>query len=79
LPILVALSAFLCAFADGFGRCCPAAAEDHFLITQNKDGPNRLLMGGMLGGDIKQLHGSVRLITTEFMHQGLTSCAGPKS
>jgi hypothetical protein len=78
LPLLATFSAFLSAFASCFGWCCPTAIEGRFHITQNEDNLDRLLTRSMLGGDIKQLHGGVWLIPTEFMHQGLASCASPE-
>jgi hypothetical protein len=75
-PLLATIRAFLSAFAGGFGWCCPAAAEDHFPIAQNKDDPGRLLARGVPGGDIKQLLGIVQPAPWRLC-QGLT-CAGPE-
>jgi hypothetical protein len=78
LPLLAALSAFLSAFVGGFGWRLPAATGDRFPITHNKHCLDHLLARGMLGDDIKQFLGRVRLIADEFMHQGLASCGRPE-
>jgi hypothetical protein len=52
LPLLAALITFLGDFASGFRWCYSAAIEDHFLLTQNKDGPDHILSRGVPCGDI---------------------------
>jgi hypothetical protein len=60
LPLLAALSAFLSAFAAGFGWCCSTAAGDRLPVAKNKSSHDGLLSRGMPHGDIKQLLGGVR-------------------
>jgi hypothetical protein len=79
LPLLASLSTFLHAFADGSRWRCLATAGDHLPVAQNKGVPIqhpppcqrcvRWRYQAALGG--------VRLITTEFMHQGMTHCVRP--
>jgi hypothetical protein len=55
VPLLPPFAAFCGTFVSGFGWCHSAAAEGRFPITSDKDGPDRLLIRAMPGGDIKQL------------------------
>jgi hypothetical protein len=70
LPLLAALSAFLCVFDGGLGRCGMATTRGCFPVAQNEGSPNCFLARCVPGSDIKQLLGGVRLITIELMHQG---------
>jgi hypothetical protein len=78
LPLFVTIGTFPSALDGGFGRCYSAAASGHFHIAQNEGSPNRLLTKGVLGGNIKQLLGGIRLIMSGLMHQGTARCARPK-
>jgi hypothetical protein len=68
----------LVAFASNLGRCPSATGGAHLPIALDKNGPDCLLTRGVSGGDVKQLLCGLQLITTKFMHKGLTISARPK-
>jgi hypothetical protein len=56
LPLLATL---LGALDDEVGWRCSAATKDRFPAVWDMGSPDRLLVRGVLGGDVKQLHGGV--------------------
>jgi hypothetical protein len=44
--------------------------------TVREDRPNRLLTGGVVRGDVQELAGGARLLTTELVIAGLTGGSG---
>jgi hypothetical protein len=62
LSLFASLGAIPIALANSFGRCTPAAAEDHFPNALNEDGPDRFFTRNVLVGDVKQLLHGLQLI-----------------
>ena len=44
------------------------------MLVPLKDSPDRLLTGGVVGGDVQELVPSARLLAPQFVDQGLAVC-----
>jgi hypothetical protein len=58
-PLLAILGILLDVLDDDDGWCRSAVAEDRFPVAWFKERPDCLLVGGVFGGDVKQLFGGV--------------------
>jgi hypothetical protein len=78
-PPLVTFGARLCALVAGCLELPPSTAYGiHLPAVLDEDGPDRLLIEGMPGGDIEEFLCGLWLLMTELMHQGSAVHARPE-
>jgi hypothetical protein len=77
-PPLIVFGATIDTFASSLGQCPSTTSVGHLSIALDENGPDCLLTGGVLGGNVQQLLCGLQLIMAEFMCEGSATTVGPE-